>query len=79
MIIKRLNELNLTEEQNAVFTKARKWAFGCHMGRGGITYEIEQNILKFLNESANIDCNIIQYFPDFYNGDDKIKMEGDEQ
>ena len=76
-MIKTLSKLNLTEEQNAVFTKARKWAFNCHMGTGGITYEIEQNILKFLNDNVNIDCNIIQYFPDFYNGNDKIKVKGE--
>ena len=76
-MIKTLSELNLTEEQNAVFTEARKWAFGCHLDRGGITYEIEQNILKFLNDNANINCNIEQYFPDFYNGNDKIKVKGE--
>ena len=76
-MIKTLSELNLTEEQNAVFTKARKWAFGCHLDRGGITYEIEQNILKFLNDNANINCNIEQYFPDFYKGNDKIKVKGE--
>lgn len=75
-MIKTLSELNLTEEQKEVFKKASNWAFMNEMG-SGCTWEIKNRIIKFINENANLPFEIEGYYPDFYNGNDKIKIKGE--
>ena len=71
--IKQLNELNLSAEQKQIFKKANDWAFACEMA-SGCDWEIKQNIIKFINDNINLTFKIVDYYPDFYNGNDKIKI-----
>ena len=73
-MFKELNELELTEEQKTVFDEARKWAFGCEMG-SGCDWEIKKNIVEYLNNNAKLDIEIIDYYPDFYKANDKIRIK----
>jgi hypothetical protein len=76
-MIKKLSELNLTEEQKKVFTEASDWVFINEMG-SGCDWETKERIINFINENANLPFEIDWYYPDFYNSDDKIRIKGEQ-
>ena len=68
-----LNDLKLTEEQKKEFEKIRKWAFMCEMG-SGFSWENECVAIEKINNIIQFEKEIWRYIPDFYNGNDLIKL-----